>query len=257
MLLAGTPEFLTFTLVLMRMSGFVFLNPVFGRRSIPALFKAGLAMVLAITVYPTAVQAEEQVTSAIVYAVLLIKELALGYLIGFVMQLFDMAVTYAGSVIDFQMGLSMATVYDSQNGTQVALTGSILQIYFLLLFFAVDGHLALLKIIMTSQDVVPYAGIHFGQAAAEGIVQIFLQCIVLAVKLALPIIAFEFLVEVAIGLLMKIIPQINLFVMSIQLRVVIGIVMLVFLITPIGDFMGNIISQMILEIQGILRTAAG
>lgn len=139
MLLAGTPEFLVFTLVLMRMSGFIYLNPVLGRKNIPAVFKAGLALMLALTVYPQAGEAEEEVTSAIVYAVLLLKEFALGYLLGFVMQLFDMVVSFAGAVIDFQMGLSMATVYDAQNGTQIALTGNILQIYYLLLFLLLTG----------------------------------------------------------------------------------------------------------------------
>ena len=54
MLLAGTPEFYIFTLVLMRMSGFVFLNPIWGRKNIPALFKTGLTLLLAVTVYPSA-----------------------------------------------------------------------------------------------------------------------------------------------------------------------------------------------------------
>ena len=254
MLLAGTPEFLVFTLVLMRMSGFIFLNPVLGRKNIPPIYKAGLALMLALTVYPQAGPAEEEVTSAIVYAVLLLKEFALGYLLGFVMQLFDMVVSFAGSVIDFQMGLSMATVYDAQNGTQIALTGNILQIYYLLLFFAVDGHLALLKILMTSQEVVPYAALKFGAGPVQAVLQIFTDCVVLAVKLAFPIIAFEFLVEVATGLLMRIIPQINLFVMSIQLRVVIGLAMMVFLISPAGDFLEGIIAQMIQGLQDILRT---
>ncbi|KMZ54322.1 flagellar biosynthetic protein FliR [Dorea sp. D27] len=254
MLLAGTPEFLVFTLVLMRMSGFIYLNPVLGRKNIPAVFKAGLALMLALTVYPQAGEAEEEVTSAIVYAVLLLKEFALGYLLGFVMQLFDMVVSFAGAVIDFQMGLSMATVYDAQNGTQIALTGNILQIYYLLLFFAVDGHLALLKILMTSQEVVPYAALRLGSGPVQAVLQIAIECIVLAVKLAFPIIAFEFLVEVATGLLMRIIPQINLFVMSIQLRVIIGLAMMVFLISPAGDYLEGIITQMMQGLQDILRT---
>lgn len=254
MLLAGTPEFLVFTLVLMRMSGFVFLNPILGRKNIPAVFKTGLALVLALVVYPQAEPAGEEVTSAVVYAVLLLKEFALGYLLGFVMQLFDMVVSFAGSVIDFQMGLSMATVYDAQNGTQIAMTGNILQIYYLLLFFAVDGHLALLKILMTSQDIVPYAALKLGTGSAQAVLQIFTECVVLAVKLAFPIIAFEFLVEVATGLLMRIIPQINLFVMSIQLRVIIGLAMMVFLISPAGDFLKGIISQMMQGLQDVLRT---
>lgn len=254
MLVAGTPEFYVFTLVLMRMSGFVFLNPLFGRKNIPALFKASLALLLAITVYPLAGSAQTEAPSMLIYAVVLLKEFAVGYVLALVMQIFEMAVTYAGSIIDYQMGLSMATIYDAQNGTQVALTGNILQIYYLLLFFAVDGHLALLKIIMTSQEVVPYAGIQIGTQAAEAILQIFIECIVLAVKLAFPIIAFEFLVEVGIGLLMRIIPQINLFVMSIQLRVIIGVFMMVFLLSPMGDFLRSIITEMIKSLQELLQT---
>lgn len=257
MVLAGTPEFLLFTLILMRMSGFVFLNPVFGRRNIPALFKAGLAFVLAIAVFPTARALDVNVSSAIEYGILLLKEFGLGYLLGFVMQLFDMAVTYAGAVIDFQMGLSMSTVYDAQNGTQIAMTGSILQIYYLLLFFAVDGHLVLIKIIAESGNVVPYAAFTIGTGAAKAVLDIFVQCIVLAVKLSFPIIAFELLMEVGTGLLMRIIPQINLFVVSIQLRVVFGILIMVFLISPIGDFLGKHITNMLQTVQNVLTTAGG
>lgn len=254
MLLAGTPEFYIFTLVLMRMSGFVFLNPIWGRRNIPALFKTGLTLLLAVTVYPSAGTAQAGTDSALLYGVVLLKEFAVGYVLALVMQIFEMAVTYAGSVIDYQMGLSMSTIYDAQNGTQVALTGNILQIYFLLLFFAVDGHLALMKIIMTSQEVVPYGAVAIGTEAAEAILRIFIECVVLAVKLAFPIIAFEFLVEVGTGLLMRIIPQINLFVISIQLRVIIGVVMMVFLLSPMGDYIGNIITEMMKALQALLRT---
>ena len=65
MLLAGTPEFLVFTLVLMRMSGFVFLNPILGRKNIPAVFKTGLALVLALVVYPQAEPAGEDRKSVV------------------------------------------------------------------------------------------------------------------------------------------------------------------------------------------------
>jgi flagellar biosynthetic protein FliR len=239
----------------MRMSGFVFLNPVLGRKNIPALFKTGMVFVLAIGVFPSAKMPDTEVTSAVVLGVLLLKEFALGYLVGFVMQLFDMVVTYAGAVIDFQMGLSMSTVYDAQNGTQTAMTGNILQIYYLLLFFAVDGHLALIKILSESGKVVPYAGVILGPDAARSMLNIFVECIVLAVKLAFPIIAFEFLMEIATGLLMRIIPQINLFVISIQLRVILGVIMMVFMISPAGDFLNNLITDMIGAVQDILRIA--
>lgn len=255
MSLTATPEFVLFTLILMRMSGFVFLNPVLGRKNIPALFKAGMVFALTIGMYPLAQIPDTEITSAIVLGVLLLKEFALGYLTGFVMQLFDMVVTYAGAVIDFQMGLSMSTVYDAQNQTQTAMTGNILQIYYLLLFFAVDGHLALIKILSESGKVVPYAGVVLGPDAARSILNIFVECIVLAVKLAFPMIAFEFLMEIATGLLMRIIPQINLFVISIQLRVILGIIMMVFMVSPAGNFLNSLITDTMKTIQDVLRIA--
>lgn len=257
MLLAGTPEFVLFSLILMRMTGFIFMNPIFGRRDLPAMLKTGMALALTILVYPTAGSVDAEISSAIVYGFLLLKEFALGYLLGFVIHLFLMVITYAGSVIDIQMGLSMATIFDPQSGTQMALSGNILQTYFLLLFFAVDGHLALLKIMMSSGEVVPYMSIQIGSRATEAVLNIFVQCIVLAVKLGLPIIAFEFLVEVGVGILTKMIPQINIFVLSIDMRVIVGLVMLIFLASPIGDYIENVITTMMNNSAEILKVVTG
>lgn len=258
MLVAGTQEFLLFTLILMRMSGFIFLNPVLGRKNIPSLAKVGMTFVLTLLIYPiTSLTQETAVSSALVYAILLLKEFALGYLIGFTMQIFEMVVTFAGTVMDFQMGLSMATVYDPQNGTQIALTGNILQIYYLLLFFAVDGHLALMKILVLSGDIVPYAQVAIGTDSINALIGVFAECVVLAVKLSMPLIAFEFVMEISVGILMKLIPQINLFIVSIQLRVILGIVLLLIMLSPIGDFLGDIVTMMLNSLQDILKSAVG
>lgn len=258
MLVAGTQEFLLFSLILMRMSGFIFLNPVLGRKNIPSLAKVGMTLTMALLIYPiSSVSQEAAVDLPIVYAVLLLKEFALGYLIGFTMQIFEMVVTFAGTVMDFQMGLSMATVYDPQNGTQIALTGNILQIYYLLLFFAVDGHLALMKILVLSGDVVPYAQVAIGMNSANALTSIFGECVVLAVKLAMPLIAFEFVMEISVGILMKLIPQINIFIASIQLRIILGIVLLLVMLSPIGDFLGDIVTNMLNSLQDILKSAVG
>ncbi len=253
MLLAGTPDFLLFLLVLMRMFGAILLNPVFGRRNIPGTFRVALSFTLALIIYPSLMFEGIEVNSAIVFGVLLIKEFALGFVLGFTMQLFDMIAVYAGAVMDSSMGLAMANVYDAQSGVQMPLSGSILQIYFLLLFFAVDGHLAVIQIFLSSQHVVPFGEVSIGDDAVDAILYIFTECIGLAVKMALPVIAFEFLMEVAIGLLMRIIPQINLFVLSIQLRVLMGIVILMFMITPIGEYLNDVVTDMVSAMREMLR----
>lgn len=250
-----------FFLILMRMSGCIFLNPVLGRKNIPAMAKTGISMGLAIIVFSMAqaqgVTVDADAASPLTFGLLVMKELAIGYIIGFVMSLFDMVMTYAGTVIDFQIGISMAQVYDPQTGSQMALSGNILQIFYLLYFFAVDGHLALIKILATSGDVVPYGEVSFAPGASWIMIDLFTQCIVLAIKLAFPLIAFEFIMQVGVGILTKITPQINLFVLSIQIRLVVGFALLVLLVSPIGSFIGNIISDMMKTIEDVLRAAAG
>lgn len=249
-----------FFLVLMRMSGFIFLNPVLGRRNIPAMLKTGLTFGLAIIVYSTAqaqgVTVDMEASSSLIFGFSLLKEFVVGYLFGFVMILFDMVMTFAGTVIDFQIGISMAQVYDPQTGSQVALSGNILQIFYLLLFFAVDGHLALIKIVATSGDVVPYGAAVFTQGAAWMMIDIFTQCVVLAIKLAFPLIAFEFIMQVGVGILTKITPQINLFVLSIQLRLVVGFALLILLVSPIGSYINNMITTMMSTLEDVLRVLA-
>lgn len=242
-----------FSLIFMRMSGFILLNPILGRRNIPNVVKGGMVMVFTLLIYSfSAAQVPEPVNS-IEFAVLIIKEFIMGYIIGFVMDLFLMVITFAGSIIDFQMGLSMATIYDPQSNAQVAVTGGLWNVYFILLFFAVDGHLALIKLLIKSAETVPYGQVVLGTKVAWAMIEVFIQCIIMAIKFSFPIIAIEFITEIAVGILMKMIPQINVFVVNIQAKLILGLLMLVFLFSPMSDYLGDVITQMLLTVQSMIR----
>lgn len=241
-----------FSLILMRMSGFILLNPILGRRNIPAIVKAGFTLVLTVAVFSFSEKEVFQITNMFEYGFLLLKEFAAGYVVGYVVELFFFVISYAGFIIDFQMGMSMATVYDPQSNAQLPITGSMFQAYFVLLFFAVDGHLALMKILLTSAEIVPYGGILLTEQLGWHMVELFTECVVLAVKFSLPILAAEFLVELAAGILNKIVPQINIFVINIQLKVIVGILLLVVLFSPMGEYLTKVITTMIRAIQDML-----
>lgn len=248
-----TEHFILFSLVLMRMSGFILLNPIFGRKTIPGIVKSGMVIVLTVVVYSFSEGTIIEINTPIAYALLLLKEFAAGYVLGFVMQLFEMVITFAGGVIDYQMGMSMATIYDPQSNTQIPLTGQIFYIYGMLLFFAVDGHLVLMRILLTSAQVVPFGEIAFTTNMAQAMLDIFSQSILLAIKFAFPLIAVEFLTEVGVGILMKMIPQINVFVINIQAKILIGLIMLVFLFSPMSDFLRNLNDMMLKSMQEVLK----
>lgn len=233
-----------FSMILMRMSGFIFLNPLLRRSEVPAMAKAGLTFAMAFLLYPTALAPALEAENSLVFGVTLLGEFAVGAILGFIMDLFLYTATQAGAIIDFQMGMSMATVYDAGSKVQSALSGTFLHIYFVFLFFAVDGHLVLVKIITEAAKIFPYGGGWNLSGMPEAIIEIFLRCTILSVQLAFPMIAIEFVGEMAIGILMKIIPQINIFILSIQMKIVVGLFIFVIMISPIGDFMGNLITEM-------------
>lgn len=247
-----TAQLTLFALIMMRMSGMILLNPIFGRRNIPMTVKSGLIIVLTLTIYSASVESAFEVASTLELGFLLMKEFAVGYLIGYAMELFFFAITFGGYVIDFQLGLTMATVYDPQSNSQVAVTGSVLQTWFVLLFFATDAHLALMKILVTSADIVPYGGIVITQGLATRMIEIFLQCVDMGVRLSLPILAAEFLVQVGIGIMNKVVPQISIFVINIQLKIIVGLGLLVVLFSPIGEHLNRIMTEMMKTVQGIL-----
>ena len=252
MLFDTTAQVTLFSLILMRMSGFILLNPILGRRNIPMQVKAGFIFVLTLTVYSFSAGDAFDIANPLEYGFLLLKEFAAGYVIGYVTELFFFVITFAGYVMDFQMGLSMSTVYDPQSNTQVPITGSLLQAFYALLFFAVDGHLALMKILLQSAEIVPYGGIVITQNLALRVIDLFSECVIMGIKFAFPILAAEFLIEIGVGILNKIVPQINIFVINIQLKVIVGLGLLVFLISPIGEYLSNLVTVMIKTIQEII-----
>lgn len=245
-------QLILWTLILVRCTGVILLNPILGRRNVPAIVKSGFILALSLLVFTYDKHQSIEVVGFLEYAVLLLKELAVGYIIGYVTQLFMYICVYAGGIIDFQMGLSMATIYDAQSNSSIPVTGTVFNTLFVLIFFAVDGHLALIKIFMDSSEIIPYGQVVINAGVAPVILKIFIGCTVLAIKLAFPMIAIQFLAEMGVGILMKAIPQINVFVVSIQTKIIIGFFVLIFMFSPMAGFVDNVVVTMINTLRDVI-----
>lgn len=234
-----------FELVLMRVTGFVVANPIFGRNSYPNIVKAGFIMVLSVFVWSMADTAVTPPATLIELVVRLLVEFGVGIILSFLMRLFFTVVQLGGEVLDAQMGLNMAQVYDASSQINMTVTASLLNVLMLLTFFAENGHYTLLRLFLSSGDVVPYGTAALGQAVASGAAEVFFSCMVLSLKLAFPILAAELLGELGMGILMKAIPQINAFVINIELKVIIGLVLLFVFLTPINEFLLDVEANML------------
>lgn len=125
---------LLFSLIAMRISGFILFNPILGRRNIPAIVKAGIILVLSYIVIAQDTSDIVEAENTIVYAVLLLKEFGVGLVIGTITNLFLYIIILSGEVMDLQLGLSMSKIYDAQSNISLSLTSTFFNILFMLLF---------------------------------------------------------------------------------------------------------------------------
>lgn len=246
-----------FELILMRVSGFLFPNPLFGRTTLPSVVKAGFSLILSVFVWGAADTAVSPPGSVLELGLRLLLEFGVGFVLSFVMQLFFSVVQLGGEIIDAQMGMNMAQVYDASSQVNMTVTASLLNVLLVLTFFAENGHYTLLRILLSSGQVVPYGTAALGEAAASGVAEVFFSCMVLSIKLAFPILAAELLGELGMGILMKAIPQINAFVINIELKVIIGLLLLFLFLTPINEFLLDMESGMLTTLSNLLKILAG
>lgn len=241
-----------FALVVMRISGAIGFNPVFSRSNYPSRARAALVFCLSLLIYLQTGDLTYQPASLLEFGVMLLKELMVGFALGFVVELAFLVVRFATAVIDHSMGLSMAQVYDPQTQSQVTVTTNIYNAFLTLLFFATDGHVWLIRLFCQSAEIIPFGVVNIRLELYQQIVQMFIDSIVMGLQLAFPIMAMELVTEMAIGILMRMIPQINIFVVNFQLKIAVGLLMLVYLFSPMSDKLYVILKDMYQNLEKIL-----
>ena len=247
-------ELTLFLYITARMTGFVVFNPILGRQNIPRIFRSGFILVLSVFVISFAGVNSVQIPGSVMeLAFRILLELVLGYLLGLVMNFFFYIPQLAGHSIDTQMGMTMSQVYDASAQTNLSVTGMLLNTLMLLLFFAGNGHHTLLRIMLTSQEVVAFGAVTLGTEAVNAMLELFVECTILAVKLCMPILAAELIGQLGMGILMKVIPQINVFSINIELKVLIGLALLLLLTAPFSEFLLEVARTMLESVSALLH----
>lgn len=245
-----------FLLITARISGCVLFNPLMGRQNFPGTFRAGMVLIFSVFTYSITGGGTNVPTSVLEFGVKLLLELALGFLLGMVVQIFFYIPQLAGHVIDTQMGMTMSQIYDAGSQANMSVTGTLINTLMILLFFAANGHHTLIRIMITSGEVVRYGGISIGNDVTNLALELFIQCTVLAVKLCMPILAAELIGQLGMGVLMKVIPQINVFSINIELKVIIGLALLLLLMLPISEFLLEAERMMLSSLHDMLLLMA-
>lgn len=240
---------LVYGLVFTRFMASIALNPIFSRRNMPMMVRIGFVMVLTLLIAPLVNTEGITEMSEIAFILHLFKEVLIGFVFAYLAQLFQFMLFFVGDLLDYHFGLSMAKIFDPSTTMQVSSVGNYLQVIFVVMFFVSGAHLHLIRLIVMSFEYMPlFEGINI-LAISSYVMDAFLDVFMIVLKLALPFIFVQFVLEISMGVLMKLIPQIHVFVINIQLKVLSGIILLILMLQPITHFIDEYIGTMIKAIQ--------
>lgn len=214
-------------LVLVRMSGLFILSPVFGRQNMPVLMKIGFAFFLTL-IYVTATGnlTVDYQDSMVLYVVFLAKELAIGIIMGYVTYIIMSGIYLAGQVIDAQVGFGFANVLDPITNIQVPLTSNFYYTYIILVFLLINGHHMLIRALFYSFSVLPMGALTFSSDVIHELTDLMAEMFEIGLRISAPIIAAVFIVDVVLGILSKTIPEMNVFMLGMPIKIFVGLIII-------------------------------
>ncbi|MCL1848442.1 MAG: flagellar biosynthetic protein FliR [Clostridiales bacterium] len=242
-----------YILVFCRMAGVVVFNPLLSRRNLPTQFTMALCLGLSILVAPNVSGTMGPMSQPAALLGAIGAELLVGFVWGLIFQSFYYLLFMAGDIIDMGLGLSMAKVFDRNTNIQMSLSGNLFNLMFVLFLFTTNSHLTLIRMALASYDLVGLGGAVMDVKLSGFMVDMFVQLVTLAIRLCLPFLAATFTVEVTMGLLMKLVPQINIFSIHFQAKVIMGLILLFAFTTPVANFVDNYIGVMFNQMEKALH----
>lgn len=245
-------------LILVRISCFISFAPLYGGKKVPKMAKIALAAYVSYFTY-TLIPVGEVVssTSFIEYGLYIVKEALTGLAMGYTIYLVLSGLFLAGHIIDFNLGFSMVNVFDPVAQVQVPLVGNFYYMLMITVMLVINADLYFLKSVVLSFQVIPLGGAVVTEGLINTVVGGFISIFVLAVKIASPVLVATFILNVALGILVRAVPQMNMFVVGLPIKLLVGVFIL-FMISPVvvnmADFMLTMMDDLFTNvIKGMMR----
>ncbi|HEY8297267.1 MAG TPA: flagellar biosynthetic protein FliR [Candidatus Baltobacteraceae bacterium] len=245
-------QFETFLLVLMRTATMLAVFPIFSASQIPSYSKVAIAVIIAFLLYRTvpAIAPFGNMGELVVAA---ISQVALGLIVGFVAQLVFAGIQFAGQLLDIQIGFAVANIINPTTQQSVTVLGELELVLATLVFLISNSHLLLLQGIGGSFDLLPLPYINLDPSVAGNIVAFFSQSFWIVFKIAAPPAIALFLVNVALGLMARVAPQMNVFVVGFPLQIGIGLIMLAISVPILVGVAPQLYAQIPHQMDAVMR----
>jgi flagellar biosynthetic protein FliR len=232
-------------------------TPILGGKGTPMRVKAGIVLVMTLVLFPVLRGNLPALPhDSISLGILVVRETLIGITLGLVSQAIFAAVELCGQIVGIQIGFSMVNLFDPAMGSQISIISVFQSLLATLLFLSLGAHHIFLRAITESYQLLPLGNWHTSAPLLEFITGIISGVFVLGIKLAAPVMVSLLAATVVLGIMARIFPQMNVFIISMPLNIGIGFLilgtsLLVFLHTLQGSF-----GQIQQQIKALFRVLA-
>ncbi|OGP54893.1 MAG: flagellar biosynthetic protein FliR [Deltaproteobacteria bacterium RBG_13_52_11b] len=225
MLAWSVHQFQLFLLIVMRVAFILFMMPLLGTRNVPVLAKAGLTLTTSLILLPVVpIHPAYFPSEPLHFLFFMVFECLIGFILGLSIKVFFAAIQLAGEFIGFQMGLSMAQVVDPSSGMDATLVAQLYYFLALLVFLSVNGHHWFFRAVVQSFRLLPPGTLDLQDGLYRYFLSLSGKMFIIGIKIAAPIMAVLFLAQVAMGIIAKMVPQINILITSFPITIGLGMI---------------------------------
>ena len=243
-----------FFLVFLRVTGMFVVSPIFGRQNLPSYYKVGFSFFVSlIMMNSVAIVSPAMYGNVLEYAYFAVREFLVGASIGFIPYLMFSAIYMAGQMIDMKIGFSMVNVLDPVSNIQIPITANFYFIICMLMFVTVNAHHMVILTISRSYSFIPLGHINIDGDLINALLRLFSNIFVVGFRMAAPIVFTIFLTDVALGIISKAMPQINVFMVGMPLKILVGLVIMIITMPAMLMILGELFNNIGLETTNFMR----
>lgn len=234
-----------FLLIVVRMASFIATAPFFSQRQVPRKVKASFSIILSTLIFSTIEYHSLVYEGVMGYAFLVVKESLVGILIGFVSNICFQILSFSGHMIDMEIGFSMVNELDPSTNLQSSITSNLYSNFVMLIMMTTYMHHYILRALLDTYDLIPIGQAIFRLESIKIIIVEFMaDFFIIGFRIILPVFAATLVVNAILGILAKVAPQMNMFVIGLQLKIFVGLFVLLIVIALIPQVSDLIFEEM-------------
>lgn len=235
-----------FLLVFTRITCFIYIAPFYGMTNTPNRVKIGLGFFVSVLLYYSLMPHDVIVYETVLeYAVIIMREAVTGLLVGLAANICMTVVGFAGRIVDMEIGLSMMSQFDPTTKESLSITGIYYQYTMLLLLLISGMYRYLMQALVETYELIPVnAAIISGPRMMNAMLGFMKDYILVGFQICLPIFIVATLMNAILGILAKVAPQMNMFSVGIQIKILVGFVVLFLTVSMLPTMSGMVYSLM-------------